>query len=132
MRALRTILCSNTVCKRQESSAEYLYSADEFWTRLYVHDQMLCLDMQDHFTTAVNDAVSALNARHCMSRAIAAYTELHMSAYKQRKSAPGRQAVNKQQQEKKGSPPETKSTLSEQTTEVTEATSWASQISIAH
>jgi hypothetical protein len=89
---------------------------------------MLSLDMQGHFTAAVNDAISALNARHCMSRAIAAYTELHMSAYKQRKSAPGRDAVNKQQQEKAGSTPETTSILSEQTTEVT---SRASQISIA-
>lgn len=101
-------------------------------TRLYVHDLMLSLDMQGHFTAAVNDAVSALNARHCMSRAIATYTELHMSAYKQRKHAPVRDAVNKQQQEKAGSPPETTSTLSEQTTEVAEVTSRASQISIAH
>ena len=91
---------------------------------------MLSLDMQGHFTAAVNDAVSALNARHCMSRAIAAYTELHMSAYKQRKSAPGRDAVNKQQQ-KAGSPPESTSILSEQTAEVAEVTSRASQISIA-
>ena len=101
---LRVAICSSTVCKRRDVSENTWRVQFHGETRLYVYDLMLSLDMQGHFTAAVNNVISALNARHCMSRAIAAYTELHMSAYKQRKSAPGRDAVNKQQQEKAGSP----------------------------
>ena len=90
---------------------------------------MRCANLQGHFAAALRDAVEAVNARHCMGKAIATYSGLQRSPPEQVIAGTGRSAELKQNPARSTNGAE--SNMSEQTADIADLSSRASNLFIA-